>query len=557
MAGFVEQLKTQTAAIPVARRWMIGITVLLAGAGLFAFSYWQKEQGFRPLYSGLGAEDAGQIVQKLKETSTEYRLSENGSVVLAPASRIAELRLEMANAGLPHSGRIGFELFDKTNFGATDFAEHINYRRAVEGELERSVMTLSEVEQARVHVTFPKDSVFLDSRQPAKASVLIKLKPGVQLSPQNVVAITHLLSSAVEGLTPDQVAVLDMRGKLLSRPRSKAEADGSETNEMALEYQRRVERDLLQKINSTLEPLLGADKFRAGVSVECDFTSGEQSEETFDPDKSVMSSMQSTSDSSSLSAATGQPGVAANLPNSPNSSNAKAANGITRRTENTAYQTSRVVRHTRLAQGVIKNQSISVLFDQPVRWDLIGKQYQRVFIPPTPEKLKSIREVVMGVAGLKPDRGDQLIVESLPFESTLNSEPPPLPTPSGRGPTPSQDPVWMQVMKDPKYQAIAGCLTVVIGILVVVARRMLLRKKLKKQRSVAVQPALGANEGATVDQAALPSSEEQVRALGAGDEVTQLAAGPEPLEVLLEKLRGDAKTNGDLYAGILSDWLVE
>ena len=140
--------------------------------------------------------------------------------MLVPSAKLAELRLGMAAAGLPKTGRIGFELFDKMNLGATEFTEHINYRRALEGELERSVMSLAEVEQARVHLTFPKDSVFLEAQQPAKASVLVKTRPGARLAPQNVVAIYHLVASAVEGLAPDAVSVLDMNGNLLSRPRA-------------------------------------------------------------------------------------------------------------------------------------------------------------------------------------------------------------------------------------------------------------------------------------------------------------------------------------------------
>ena len=160
-----------------------------------------------------------------------FRLSESGSTVLVPSAKLAEMRLEMAAAGLPKSGRIGFELFDKTNFGATEFVEHINYRRALEGELERTVMSLAEVEQARVHVTFPKESVYLESRQPAKASVVVHLKPGATLLPQNVIAIEHLVASAVEGLTPEAVSVLDVRGNLLSRVRAAAAADGAASSD--------------------------------------------------------------------------------------------------------------------------------------------------------------------------------------------------------------------------------------------------------------------------------------------------------------------------------------
>ena len=137
----------------------------------------------------------------------------------------------MAAAGLPKTGRIGFELFDKTNLGATEFTEHVNYRRALEGELERSVMSLAEVEQARVHLTFPKDSVFLESQQPAKASVLVKVRPGARLAPQNVLAINHLVASAVEGLSPDAVSVLDMNGNLLGRPEAGGYLDGPEPSE--------------------------------------------------------------------------------------------------------------------------------------------------------------------------------------------------------------------------------------------------------------------------------------------------------------------------------------
>src|SRR5206468_7461994 len=140
---------------------------------------------------GVAAEDAAGIVQKLKETGVDYRLPEGGGSVLVPSARLAELRLTMAAAGLPKSGRMGFELFDKTNLGATEFTEHVNYRRALEGELERSIISLVEVEQARVHVTFSRDSVFLESQQPAKASVMVKVRPGARLSPQNVLAINH------------------------------------------------------------------------------------------------------------------------------------------------------------------------------------------------------------------------------------------------------------------------------------------------------------------------------------------------------------------------------
>ena len=262
----------------------------------------------------LSAEDAGAVVQKLKETGVEYRLTENGSTVLAPAERIAELRLQMAAAGLPKSGRIGFELFDKTNFGATDFAEHINYRRALEGELERSIMGLSEVEQARVHLTFPKDSVFVEARQPAKASVMVKSKPGAKLSPANVPAVCHLVSSAVEGLAPEAVSVLDMNGNLLSRPR-RDDPDGNQPSEAALDYKRQIEKDLLAKITRHARAGGGIRTGSAPASRSSAISrGGEQTDETFDPTHSVMTSSQKTEDISGANTASGVPGTASNLP---------------------------------------------------------------------------------------------------------------------------------------------------------------------------------------------------------------------------------------------------
>lgn len=203
------------ANLSIRQRITVAIVAIAVAGGIYSMVHSQRENDFKPLFTGLSPEDAAAIVQKLKEGGIDYRLPEAGGSVLAPSARLAELRLTLAAAGLPKTGRIGFELFDKANLGATEFTEHINYRRALEGELERSVGALAEVEQARVHLTFPKDSVFLDAQQPAKASVLVKTRPGTHLSPQNVMAINHLVASAVEGLSPDAVSVLDMNGNLL------------------------------------------------------------------------------------------------------------------------------------------------------------------------------------------------------------------------------------------------------------------------------------------------------------------------------------------------------
>src|SRR5579872_7005607 len=295
------------ASLSLRQRITIAATVVLVGAGLFGLIHWRREADFRPLFTNMAADDAGAVIQKLKEGGVPYRLTESGGTVLVSSGKVAESRLALAAAGLPKSGRIGFELFDKTNFGATEFTEHINYERALEGELERSVMSLAEVEQARVHLTMSKDSVFLSARQPAKGSVMLKLRPGARLEAQNVLAICNLVASAVEGLAPEAVSVLDTRGNLLSRPRRPLSADLAESSDGLLEYRQKIEADFLAKINSTLEPLVGAGKFRAGASVECDFSAGEQSEESFDPTHSVMATSEKTEDTTSTASAAGVP----------------------------------------------------------------------------------------------------------------------------------------------------------------------------------------------------------------------------------------------------------
>jgi len=490
----MEQLKNLFLSLSMRQRITTGIVALAVITALFGAAKWNRERDFKLLYNGLSSEDAGAVLAKLKEGSIEYRLEENGSTVLVPSAKVAELRLQMAAAGLPKTGRIGFELFDQTNFGLTEFAEQVNYHRALEGELERSLISLSEVEHARVHITLPKDSLFVESRQPAKASVMLKLRLGSKLSAQNIAGICHLLASAVEGLSPEMVSVLDVRGNLLNRPRP-ANPDAAEPSEASLEYRQRIERDLITKINTTLEPLLGPDRFRAGVFVDCDFTSGEQSEETFDPSRSVMVTSQRTEDAAGTGGTSGTPGVASNLPRPP-SRPVSSAGGTSRRTENITYQSSRTVRHVKLPQGGIKRVSVSLLVDQDVRWEGSGANAKRVLEPPPPEKLKAIRELVAAAVGFTPDRGDQLIVESLPFETTANWEPPKPDSPPPAQPGTLQLPAWLQKIVGQTNGAAligagAGVVLVVLALMLFLFRRSRNRKRARKQFEMTKEVASG------------------------------------------------------------------
>lgn len=402
---------------------LVVLPVLFA-AGLFYYARWRHESEFKPLYSSLAPEDAAAVTQKMRESSIEYRLDETGTSVLVPSTKIAEARLALAGAGLPKSGRIGFELFDRTNIGASDFAEQVNYRRALEGELERTVATMSPVEQARIHITFGKDSVFLDSRQPSKATVVLHLKRLAQLPQGSVAAIANLVASAVDGLAPDAVAIIDSGGRLLNRPRQNDDSD-AHLAESNLDYRRRIETELLSRINTALEPLLGENHFRTGINVDCDFSTSDQSEEIVDPTKSAVLTTQSSEESTGAATASGGiPGTATNLPRPVTRTASAGAAGISRRTENVSYQSSKTVRRVSVPKGSIRRVSAAILIDQTVRWDGVGKKIHKVLVPPSPEVLKGVRNIVAGITGFTEQRGDQITVETVPFESTLSAEPP-------------------------------------------------------------------------------------------------------------------------------------
>ncbi len=564
----MDQLKKLLAALSGKQRITMAIAALLVGAGIFGLTRWRRESDFKPLYTGLAPEDAGAVVQKLKESGVEYRLSESGAEVLAPSGRVAELRLEMAAAGLPKSGRIGYELFDKTNFGATEFTEHINDRRALEGELERSMLSLTEVDRARVHLTFSKDSVFLDSKQPAKASVMLRTRPGAKLSPQNVLAVTNLVASAVEGLAPEAVSVLDMRGNLLSRPHRGGFPDDAQASDSSIEFRQKIEGDLLAKINSTLEPLLGAEKFRAGVSVECDFSSGEQSEETLDPTKSVMSSSQKTEENSGNNLASGTPGTASNLPR-PASRPGTSGSGLSRRTENIAYQSSRTVRHTRLPQGTVKRISLSVLVDQDVRWEGTGVKMKRIVTPPSPEKLKAINALVVAVTGLTPDRGDRIVVESLPFEATLNIDPPSAAPPAGVNVDP-RIPKWLlPLWNSPRVMLIGAGAAAGLLILLGACYMFFFRKRGKAAAATGALALASAAAGRTPGNSH-DAAEQQIEAqlvehaaLQSQMDADAMQSLKLPLvttkkaEILIKHLRDTVQKDSPLATNVLRTWLAD
>ncbi|MBV8842941.1 MAG: flagellar M-ring protein FliF [Bryobacterales bacterium] len=546
-----------------AQRIWIAAAIAAAIGGIAALKNWNDERDFKPLFSGLAPEDAGAVTAKLRETGVQYRLAAEGSEILVPSAHVAEARLQLASSGLPKTGRIGFELFDKANFGASDFTEQVNYHRAIEGELERSVMSIGEVEQARVHITMAKDSLYTEQRQPAKASILVKLRHAAALSPQNVAAICQLTASAVPGLQVDQVSLVDTNGNLLNRPRFTANGDADQDSQASIEYRKTVEHDLQTKIAQTLEPLLGAQHFRAGVSADVDLTSGEQSEESYDPQKSAIASSQTTQDGPALASASGVPGTASNVPNATaKASSGASATNYARHTENVNYQTSRVVRHTKLPQGAIKRLSVSVLVDHALRW----QGQNKIIEPPPPEKLKVIRDLVGAATGLDMNRGDQLVVDAFPFEATLMAEPETFDSaPTAIGP---QMPPWLQKLVGNKNPAVlagigGGVLVALLALPVVILLRS------GKGKKIAAAEVTRAIEAAKPNEpAAAPSLEQSAHAqlvAQAAEQAQKNAAALAQLklptgtankaEVLTKHIAGEAKKEPAQVAQVVRSWL--
>jgi flagellar M-ring protein FliF len=480
----MNQLLTIWKSLTRSQQVSLIVVPIVICAVVFGLLRWKHENAFRVLYSNLSPEDAAAVTQKIREAGIEYRVDETGAVVSVTSDRLADARMALAGAGLPKSGRIGFELFDRANLGASDFAEQVNYRRALEGELERTVATLSEVDQARIHITFAKDSVFLDARQPSKATVVLRLKRVSRLPQPSVVAIANLVASAVEGLSPDAVAIIDSNGRLLSRPLVSGDGD-AQLAEANLDYRRQVESELLTKINTALGPLLGPDRFHASVNADCDFSSSEENEETVDPTKSAILTSQTTEESSGGTLAGGTPGTASNLPR-PTARTTTGASGLSRKTENASFQPSRIVKHTISPKGTIRRISTAVLVDQTVRWDGVGPKARRTFIPPSAEVLKGVHDIVAGITGFSDTRGDQITVETLPFENTIEAEPPPAPS-SVTKPVPSRFSF--------KQPAVIGG-TALLMILVTALAFLLTRRK-RSGRSAANTGAEGIAGGAT------------------------------------------------------------
>lgn len=374
---------------------------------------------YKPLYKDLEPADAQTLAAALDAQNIPHQASADGKTISVPADKMEAALLQATSQGRPHSGRIGFELFDKMSWGQTEFDEKVSYQRALEGELERTIQTLSEIESARVHLVMPKDSVFLDRQREAKASVILKLHRG-SLSKDAVLAISRLVSGAVEGLKPEEVSIIDAdsdRSLGLGRD-SAGSAEGEEAR-------------LTQQLISTLEPVVGANAIRASVNINYDQGSSEESQEKYDPTVRAVLSEQKTEDRAGGSVpSTGVPGTASNTP-SPNK--AKPANAVqngmqSSTSENTQYGVNKTVVHTVTPAGRIQRVTAALLVDDVTVKSVKGDKVTFTKRKRSQEELGMIRELAQAAIGFDAKRGDIISVQNMSFDA--NSAEPDLPAPT-------------------------------------------------------------------------------------------------------------------------------
>ena len=400
---------------------LIAMAVLVGGtiAGLAFLLSWSETSDLHPLYSNLTPEDAAGIVAKLKENQIPYQLTADGAGLSIPYDQIYETRLEMAAQGLPRGAGIGFEVFDETKLGMTEFAQNVNYQRALQGELSRTINTLTEVESSRVHIVMHARTLFIEEEEPATASVILKLRPGKYLSKDQIQGIVHLVSSSVSRLKPEDVTVVDNSGKMLAGMQEK-ETVNQITSDQLL-FQEKKERLLENRVKTMLERVLGQDKAIVRASCLLNFTQEEQTEEIYLPDHSVVRSEQGSSSVSTDEAemAAGIPGLQANL------STGAAEGGYNNQkqqfTKNweVGKRTSRQV----LPIGSILRLSVAVVVDGTYQAPEEGAEGEAPrYVPRSAEEMVKFENIVKSAVAYDETRGDHIEVVNIPFETQAGSD---------------------------------------------------------------------------------------------------------------------------------------
>lgn len=454
----------------------IAAVVTLAIGGLL----WSRHGDYRVLFSNISERDGGAIIGALEQQNVPYRFSESGGAILVPAERVHEIRLRLASQGLPKGGAVGFELMENQKFGISQFAEQVNYQRALEGELSRTIQSIAAVHSARVHLAIPKPTVFVREEQKPSASVLLSLYAGRSLEPAQIAGIQNLVASSVPQLPVANVSVLDQSGALLSQLKSKLMDAGLDPTQV--KYVHEVETAVIKRIEDILAPIVGPGNARVQVAADIDFSQTEQTAElhkpnTTPPEIAIRSQQTSETASATATPAIGVPGALSNQPPVPatapltqpaaggapaagnalpipgqiNAAGVQAPIGSvgqpvsTRKDATINYEVDRTIRHTRQSVGAIRRLSAAVVVNHRKE---VGKDGKAATKPLSDNEIKQINDLVREAMGFSKERGDTLSVANAPFTAIERAD---------DGVPLWKDPDLLSLLKDlVKWGALAG-----------------------------------------------------------------------------------------------------
>jgi len=446
MDKVLEQIGAFLRGLTFSQRLMLAGSAALVGVIVWLFVRLFSAADYKNLYTGLSPTDAQKIVARLAVENIAYQLSSDGASIDVPADRLDRVRIEMASQGLPHTGRLGFELFDKPNWSSSDFSERVNYQRALEAELERTIETMDTVESARVHLVLPRESLFTTEERPAKAAVVVKLRTQ-RLADETVASIANLVASAWENLSPDDVTIVSADGRLpLTAGKSGA---GVARRGLA-----DPETAIAERIVDTLAPIVGADHVKSSVSIEYNPNSGDTTQEVYDPNATAILTSQLSEDQSTGTAPVGIPGTTSNVPSAPPvaaappanppanvapAANAPAANSAAAsaaqkpnevsqgmRSESKTFAVSKTVHHTLEPPGQIRHIAAAVLVDDFIETKTVDGKPQETRRKRTPAEMKQMEDLVRAAIGFSAQRGDELSLQNVSFQSSPVETPAPV-----------------------------------------------------------------------------------------------------------------------------------
>lgn len=500
---------------------------------------WSQSPSYQVLFANMAPQESTEVVEVLQQMNVDYKLDPASGALMVPASDVQSLRMKLAAEGLPRSSSQGMEMLNQDQgFGTSQFIERARYQRALEEELSRSITELNNVRNARVHLAIPKQSVFVRDRKDPTASVVVNLFSGRALEKGQVAAITHMVASSVPNMTNSDVTVVDQRGNLLTQPERET---GVAMSDSQLEYTQKLEQLYISRIEDILTPIVGMNGVRAQVVADVDFTMTEQTQESYNPDMTVLRSEQIREEERVGSmGAIGIPGALSNQPpgggvapeetTNEEGETASAANKPESSTMSATrnYELDRTIRHTRAAPGNVKKLSVAVLVDERRSVDAGGNV---ISTPLTESELTRINALVTDAIGFNKARGDSLNIVNAPFVAPEALEPLP------------EQPIWEQAWVWNVAKQVGGALVVLFLIFGVIRPAFRDMSKVPAQASQS-GPADGMNP-------------QQVLANNGGvssEEIAKLAKGSDQMEEQLTNVRSLVQQDPALVAQVVKNW---